>query len=796
VDRRFLLFVTLSFVLLTANALWNARNAPKQPAVAPGAAAPADAGKAAAGGEEAAADGKAAEADDPGAAPKGAEPETPTAEADAAAGQGAAADNVEADAVVPAEFVTLGSVDPASPYRMLVTITNEGAAVRRIELSNARYLDLHDRGGYLGRLELKAGGEGLLVQAVGAGTPAAEAGLRVGDRIVAAGATATAPLVAAEDLAAALAKTKPKSEFLIDVLREGRKQTLTAKLRRAPLDVIRPESENMRQRGAPLPVDFVESPSFLLTLQQVDNLTIAPKATELAGVDLLTAVWKIVDRSADEVTLERRLPKRGLVVTKRYKLAKVDEADLDDLDAPAFHLTLDVTIANDGAGDAAKAHEVSYRFDGPNGLPIEGWWYATKVSRASGGLRDVIGRNFEFKPDQKNSSKVATGTPQPFNAGSLAYIGVDAQYFAAAILPAKDDPQEEWIASADAVLVGPPVDSRNTRFANLSYRLVSKPASIEPGKKLTHTYTIFAGPKRPALLAKYTAAGNPAYSLNDFVYYGWFGDVAKAMVGLLHIFYGVVRNYGLAIIMLTVLVRGCMFPVSRGQARSMAKLNDLKPEMERIKEKYKGDQQKQAKAMQDLYRKHKVNPLGGCLPALIQLPVFIGLYRGLAVDVELRQMPLFGSWIHWCSNLAAPDMLYDWSRFMPTLITNSLGPYLNLLPLVTIALFLLQQKMFMPEPTNDQAAMQQKVMKYMMIAMAFMFYKVPSGLCLYFIASSLWGIGERKLFPPATGVPVGGPALAVAGGGSRGPAADADAKRAGKNGQSGASRGGKTKRKR
>ena len=114
------------------------------------------------------------------------------------------------------------------------------------------------------------------------------------------------------------------------------------------------------------------------------------------------------------------------------------------------------------------------------------------------------------------------------------------------------------------------------------------------------------------------------------------------MVGLLHIFYGFVGNYGIAIIMLTVLVRGCMFPVSRGQAKSMAKLQELRPEMERIKEKYKGDQQKQAQAMQELYRKHNVNPLGGCLPMLIQLPMFIGLYRGLTVDVELRQAPLFG----------------------------------------------------------------------------------------------------------------------------------------------------------
>jgi YidC/Oxa1 family membrane protein insertase len=93
-------------------------------------------------------------------------------------------------------------------------------------------------------------------------------------------------------------------------------------------------------------------------------------------------------------------------------------------------------------------------------------------------------------------------------------------------------------------------------------------------------------------------------------------------------------------------------------------------------------------------------------------------------------------------------MLYDWSGFMPKVIQDYLGPYLNILPLVTIVLFLLQQRMFMPEARNEQEAMQQKVMTYVMIFMGVLFYKVPSGLCVYFIASSLWGIAERKLIPP------------------------------------------------
>ena len=118
--------------------------------------------------------------------------------------------------------------------------------------------------------------------------------------------------------------------------------------------------------------------------------------------------------------------------------------------------------------------------------------------------------------------------------------------------------------------------------------------------------------------------------------------VARAMLGILHFFYGIVGNYGIAIIMLTVLVRGAMFPISYKQTQNMARMQALKPEMDRITEKYKTDMQKRSQAMQELYRKHNINPLGGCLPVFLQLPIFIGLYRALMVDVELRQSPLFG----------------------------------------------------------------------------------------------------------------------------------------------------------
>ncbi|HEX6960271.1 MAG TPA: YidC/Oxa1 family insertase periplasmic-domain containing protein [Lacipirellula sp.] len=754
-NRRVLLFFLLSFIVIQVTA-WMAT--PPRDEQAAKQAAEGDAADAA---NDPAEDDAEAAGDD--AANDNAD-EGPNQDALADDAAGAA----EPEGEVPARIVTLGSVDESTGYRMLVHLTNAGAAVTRIELASPRYLDLHDRKGYLGHLSLTAdGGAGLLVQAVGHGTPAAEAGVQVGDRIVEAGRQELTPLKTLEEFAKVLAETRPGQELKLAVQRDGNRQTLTATLERRPLEVIRPEAENVLLRKERLPEGFEAPPSFLLTLAEIDNQRLADDKEALPGVDLHTANWRIVpdeqgQAAGDAVTFERRLPDHGLVVTKRYRLKKAADAQAANA-APAYDLTLEISIRNEGEGEART---VAYRLDGPNGLPIEGWWYATKVGRgwSAAGLRDVVGRFFLGATAQQGAVAIVEDDVEPFEGEEMAFMSVDAQYFAAALLPIIDVPDESWIPRVRSVVAGTAPPEVDAKYANVTCQLYSEPLAIEPGQTVTHGYTVFAGPKQPELLAQYYPDEAPAYSINDLVYYGLFGPVARAMVGLLHVFYSFVGNYGIAIIVLTVLVRGLMFPVSRGQAKSMAKLQELRPEMEKIKEKYKGDQQKQAAAMQQLYRKHNVNPLAGCLPMLIQLPVFIGLYRGLAVDVELRGSPLISESVRWCSNLAAPDMLYDWSWFMPDFITRGegllgLGPYLNVLPLVTIVLFLAQQKMFMPEPTNEQAALQQKVMKYMMIFMGILFYKVPSGLCIYFIASSLWGIAERKLIPPPS-----------ASGGSSGPA--------------------------
>ncbi len=655
---------------------------------------------------------------------------------------------------VAEEYFTLGSADPNSPYRMVATLVNRGAALERVELNSDRYNALDERRGYLGYLAAADTRGGALARVVAAGTPAAAAGMAPGDVIT---GLNEVQITDASGLLAALADTKPGQQVEVTIRRGDQVKKLTATLARVPAQVIRPE------RGAePL---WVVKPgnhdplSLLLTLDEVGEAQLGEDETELPGVRLRNANWKGSQPDERTVEFERTIPRYNLKVVKRYQLAKADP-ELDDPQA-AYHIMFTVELQN---LDQEKAQEVAYQLDGPNGLPTEGWWYLNRISTEWGsvGARDVAMR-FEGNPATLISSpSIAEGDVTPplrkeSADASLVYAGVDSQYFAAVLLPQREQ-ETVWLSEIKHLLVGDvPQDAARRKLTNVSVRLVSEKLKLGPGEAKSHTYQLFVGPKQPDLLAQY---GSDATTLNELVYFGWaiWGVVAAFLTKVLHFFYGLVGNYGVAIIMLTVVVRLCMFPLSRKQALSAQKMQELQPEMKRINEKHKGNNEARARAMQELWKKHNYNPMGGCLLAFVQLPIFIGLYRSLMIDVELRGAPLFSEAIRWCSNLSAPDMLFYWGSWSPQFLfgeTGWLGPYFNVLPLFTVALFLIQQKMFMPPPTDEQSAMQQKVMTYMMVFMGVMFYKVASGLCLYFIASSLWGIGERKLLPKMIGKSAG-----------------------------------------
>lgn len=717
---------------------------------------------------EPAKDGSTAEA---GATTQVAEsPETKNNTADDAA-------KPKAPSVEPEQLVGLGSLNADANDRYLVTFTTHGAAIKRVELNsrdasgNYRYRDLHHFGGYLGKLELVEDPTGLRVRIVGKGTPADKAGIRAGDLIR---AIDQVPIVSETDFRKVLEKTTEGQSIVIQVSRDqaGTPTTLDlqAELTDQPLELIQPEQGTLSPKSS--------SPdSFRFSLYKSNSM----EWLELDS-QMMNGRWSVQEGVLDQAnhpdqgqaTVEFSyeltpdvLTKFGLSgplrVVKRYWLPKLTDANRFLHSDRSFHINMELVVEN----TAAAAQTVGFQLIGPTGTPTEGWWYQNKIhgrSTAFGyiaGARDVVakteGGGYVFWGGPEIISN--TLKPQPIfqslvdkNSTDLSrkrlfYAGVDTQYFNVALLPAPGpngtlETYECYSAIAGIVSSEIPTGARLQRLVDCSFYLFDEVEVPAAGSWRQH-FQIFAGPKEAPLLN--------VYGLQDNRTFGWFASFSQILCWLLTFFYNITFqfSYGLAIIMLTVLVRVLMIPISRKVALNAQMMQLLAPEMKKIADKYKDDMEKRAIAQRELFRRHRYNPFGGCLLMFLQLPIFIGLYRGLSVDIALRDQPLIPG-MRWCSNLAAPDQLYYWKDWMPSFLadeTGWMGPWFNLLPLATIALFLIQQKMFTPPPTDEQQALAQKMMSYMMIFLGVMFFKVPAGLCIYFITSSIWGILERQLLP-------------------------------------------------
>ncbi|HTN75691.1 MAG TPA: YidC/Oxa1 family insertase periplasmic-domain containing protein, partial [Pirellulaceae bacterium] len=454
-------------------------------------------------------------------------------------------------------------------------------------------------------------------------------------------------------------------------------------------------------------------------------------------------------------------------VIKRYSVAEItNPEDQDNAYAMAYHVDCELELRNLGT----EAQEVSWQLDGPNGLPFEGWWYSNKISPGWGaaGARDLVWRRHEntrsfrscpsiYTYAAKNPTKPAESMLGTDDATQLDYVGVDGQYFSAVLIPDVNSDVER--SSFRKAVTKPVYGIENIKKVdykrtNVSFQVTSVPHALAVDGSFKQTMRLFAGPKVPALMAK--------YDLDDVIEYGWFKMVSIPLSSLLHFLrHYVVFNYALAIIALTVIVRGCMYPFSRQAAKNAQIMQEISPEIKKIAEKYKNDLQKRSDAQSELFKKYNYHPLSGCLPMFLQLPIFLGLYRSLAVDIELRQAALIPG-IEWCSNLAGPDMLFFWKPYLPEFLGGEaagwLGPYFNLLPLISVALLQVHQRLFTPPATDEQTKMTQDMMKYTTLFMGVLFFKVPAGLCIYFITSSLWSVCERVFLPkvkaPVPGAPV------------------------------------------
>jgi YidC/Oxa1 family membrane protein insertase len=312
-----------------------------------------------------------------------------------------------------------------------------------------------------------------------------------------------------------------------------------------------------------------------------------------------------------------------------------------------------------------------------------------------------------------------------------AWLGITDKYWAATLLP---DTSARVHASFSAGLIG------TLKTYQTDYRL--DPQTIAPGATGSANARLFAGAKEVATVDDY----DKRLELNKFdrlIDWGWFYFITKPLFLAMDWIYHKVGNFGLAILIITVLIKIVFFPLANKSYASMAKMKAVQPEMMAIRERYGDDKMKQQQAMMELYKKEKINPVAGCLPILVQIPVFFALYKVLFVTIEMRHAPFFG----WIKDLSAPDPLTVFNLFGlipwdPTVIPV-IGTFLHLgpWPLIMGVTMWLQMKLNPPPPDPTQ----KMIFDWMPIIFTFMLATFSAGLVIYWAWNNTLSVLQQSV---------------------------------------------------
>lgn len=361
----------------------------------------------------------------------------------------------------------------------------------------------------------------------------------------------------------------------------------------------------------------------------------------------------------------------------------------------------------------------------------------TAVGRASRDVAAVVGKLAGDKAElQKYSVSGAAKKPR-YDRGDAIYAGVKNRYFAAVLGPISEN------AGITSVLV----DKIGEHSVTTDLTVVTQEVTPDG---VTNRFMFLVAPCDRKILQQYEGR-----HFDALLGAGFLGPVKYVLTLLLGLFNDVIPNYGVAIILLTVCVRFALHPLTLKSQKSIHRVQKIQPLISAVKEKYKHDKRQQQQEVMKVMREQGASPLGGCLPMLLQLPIFIGLWRSLYENVSLRHAPF----LLWMRDLSKPDNLVSFPSGI-----FLIGQSLNLLPFLCAALMIMQQKMA-PKSTDPQAQQQQKIMMFMPAVFAVMLYKMPSGLMLYFLCSSLFGVLEqryiRKRLDMATAASVAASAVPV-----------------------------------
>ncbi|WP_271169065.1 membrane protein insertase YidC [Hansschlegelia plantiphila] len=391
-----------------------------------------------------------------------------------------------------------------------------------------------------------------------------------------------------------------------------------------------------------------------------------------------------------------------------------------------YMFTIKDSVAN---GGAAAATLFPYALISRHGEPHVSGYYILHE-----GLIGVIG---DEGLEELTYKKITEG-PRTFKATG-GWLGITDKYWAAALVPPQDKPYAARFAST----------TDGGKAYQTDYLL--DPLTVAPGATVETSGRLFAGAKQVAVVDRYeTQGGVKKFEL--LIDWGWFHFITRPMFYALDFFYKLVGNFGVSILIVTVLVKLLFFPLANKSYVSMSKMKLVQPEMARLRERYKDDKAKQQQELMELYKREKINPLAGCLPVVVQIPVFFSLYKVLFITIEMRHAPFFG-WIH---DLAAPD---------PTTLFNLFGllPYdpgavpvighfllIGVWPLIMGVTMFLQMRLN-PAPADPA---QQVVFTWMPLFFTFLLASFPAGLVIYWSWNNTLSIIQQSIIMKRQGVKV------------------------------------------
>ncbi|MFO1463032.1 MAG: membrane protein insertase YidC [bacterium] len=436
-----------------------------------------------------------------------------------------------------------------------------------------------------------------------------------------------------------------------------------------------------------LPLEWLLKKYFLQPNNQGPNVNLLQALAQEAPLGLLlfpgqaplSPELQLKESSSQALTYEGQVG--DLAIQQKLELGTTD-----------YTLQMSLHLENRGASPQSLSPGLRLQIEQNQATP-RGFW----IFKEAPNLRFPLYRIGTSVKRHRNVQKLG---PFQEEVGELSWAGLEDHYFLRMLLARNVSPQNRVAYGT----VGSGV------FTQLQYAA----EALAPGQARDYVFTLYLGPKDPALLKQFGEA-----QLDKAVDYGWFGFIALPILTVLKLFYSFLHNWGLAIIALTLLIKLLLHPLTRKSMASMKAMQALQPQLQKLREKYADDREQLNLQTMDLFKRHKVNPMGGCLPMVIQMPIYIALYKVLYNATDLYHAPFFGFY----HDLSAPDPYY-------------------LLPILLGVFMVLQQKMT-PSTSADPA--QAKMMMIMPVMFSLFMLFLPLGLVLYIFVNTVLTVVQQYM---------------------------------------------------